>query len=66
MGEHVVRTSERNEFVFSHCCPRPIREVPENLEGRMAVVRGVTLNDIKLIYILSFSFPTKLVPVTVP
>lgn len=30
------------------------------------MVRGMTLNEMKLIYVLSFSFPIKLVRVTVP
>lgn len=63
IGERVVQASGRTEFVFSRCFPRLMRDVPENSK---TVVRGMTLNDIKLIYSLSFSFPIKLVPVIVP
>lgn len=40
MGERVVQTSERNEFVFSLCCPRPIRAVPNNLNAERLSQNG--------------------------
>lgn len=52
IGEHVVQASGRSEFVLSRCCTRLMREVPENSK---AVVKGMTLNDIKLIYGLFLS-----------